>query len=78
MTLEQALLELQDPDPRVHLRAIRTLRVIGGPQAVAALIGALDRPSADIRCRAARALGEMKAREAVPALTEWSKTEGPG
>jgi hypothetical protein len=48
MTLDQALAELQNPDPRVHLCAIRWLRVIGGPQAVAALVAALDHPSADV------------------------------
>jgi HEAT repeat protein len=68
MTLDEALTELQSPDPRGHLRAIRWLRVLGGPRAVAALIGALQHPSADVQAQAARALGAMKALEAVPAL----------
>jgi HEAT repeat protein len=78
MTLDQALAELQNPDPRVHLRAIRWLRVIDGPQAVAALIDALDHPSADVHSRAAEALGDMRAREAVPALIERFQRDLPG
>src|SRR5437763_87632 len=77
MTLEEALSELQSPEPRVHLRAIRWLRVLGGPRAVAALIGALEHPSADVQVQAARALGAMKAGEAVPTLIAQSQKEMP-
>jgi HEAT repeat protein len=68
MTLEVALANLQNPDPGVHLKAIRWLGVLGGPRAVAALIAALDHASADVRTGAGRALGSLGAREAVPAL----------
>jgi HEAT repeat protein len=68
MTLEQALAELRSPDPQVRARAVRWLRVLGGPQAVAALIAALDDPSEEVFPQAALALGEMQVREAVPIL----------
>jgi hypothetical protein len=38
MTLEQTLLELQNSEPEVRERACRWRRMIGGPEAVAALI----------------------------------------
>src|SRR5205823_5644748 len=72
MTLEQALAELQNPDAQARVRAVRWLRVLGGPQAVAALIGALEDPDPDgaVPVRAEMALGEMKAGEAIPTLIE--------
>ena len=70
MTLEQALAELRDPDPQARVRAVRWLRVLGGPEAVAALIGALDDPFEDVFASAGLALGEMQVREAVPILIE--------
>jgi HEAT repeat protein len=70
MALERALSELQDPEPEVRVLAIRRLRIIGGPQAVAAIMGALDDPDDKVWGRAALALRELEAREVVPALIE--------
>jgi HEAT repeat protein len=77
MTLEIALANLQNPDPRVHLKSIRWLGVLGGPRAVEALVAALEHSSADVRTGAARALGSMEAREAVPALVRHFRQPQP-
>ena len=68
--MEQTLAELQNPDPDARVRSIRRLRLIGGPQAVAAITGMLDDPDERVRGRAAIALSEMEAREVVPLLIE--------
>jgi HEAT repeat protein len=70
MTLDEALLELQNPDSKARVYAIRWLRVHGGPRAVAALIGALDDPEYDVHLMALVSLEEMRAGEAVPVLIE--------
>jgi HEAT repeat protein len=72
MTLEQALAELQNPDAQARVCAVRWLRVLGGPRAVDALIGALDDPdgNAEVPDYALMQLCQMKAREAVPTLIE--------
>jgi hypothetical protein len=71
MTLEQALAELQNPDPQVRVHAVRWLRVLGGPEAVAGPIGGLDDPDSEgfVPIRVEVALGQMSAREAVPTRT---------
>ena len=72
MTLEQALAKLQDPDVQARVYAIRWLRVLGGPLAVDALIGALDDsdPNGGVPFSAMTALGQIKAQAAVPILME--------
>src|SRR5712692_4875930 len=72
--IDQALAQLRDPEPEVRVRAIRRLRVIGGPQAVAAIMGALDDLDEVVRARAGIALGQMEAREVVPDLIERLKS----
>jgi len=59
------------------VRAVRWLRVLGGPQAVAGLIGALDDGSPDIQAEAVRALGAMQAREAAPVLIGRFQSDRP-
>jgi HEAT repeat protein len=70
MSIEQILAELRSPEPAARLRAIRRLRVIGGPQAVAAILGALDDPAVPVRSGEAVALRHMKALETIPTLAE--------
>jgi HEAT repeat protein len=72
--IDQALAQLGHPEPEARVRAVRWLRVIGGPQAVAAIQGALDDPEEEVRARAAIALGQMEAREVVPSLIEQLKS----
>jgi HEAT repeat protein len=74
MTLDEALSELQNPDPKARVHAIRWLRVCGGPKAVDALIGALDDPDDDVHLMALVSLEEMRAGEAVPVLIERLKS----
>lgn len=60
---------LSDEETTARLTAVRdVLGRIGGPRAVKALIGALGDESAIIQGVAAEKLGELKAREAAPAL----------
>jgi HEAT repeat protein len=72
--IDQALAQLGQREPEARVRAVRRLRVIGGPQAVAAIQGALDDPEEEVRARAAIALGQMEAREVVPSLIEQLKS----
>lgn len=63
--------ELANPDNRIRYDAVLVLEERGGPEAVQLLIGALhDREWVSIRWRAARALGKLRATEAVGALIE--------
>lgn len=76
--IEQALAELQSSDARVRWRAVRRLRLIGGPQAVAAVIGALDDPSVHVRTMAGIALQRLRPPEAVPILVKLLRSNAPG
>jgi HEAT repeat protein len=76
--IEQALAELQSPDEKVRGRAVRRLRVIGGPQAVAAIIGALNDPSGHVRAMAGVALQRLRPPEAVPILIERLRSDASG
>ncbi|MDD1712693.1 MAG: HEAT repeat domain-containing protein [Methanoregulaceae archaeon] len=61
--------ELVNPDNRIRYDAVLILEERGGPESVQLLIGALrDQEYVSIRWRAARALGKLRAQEAVEAL----------
>jgi len=63
--------ELVNPDNRIRYDAVLILEERGGPDAVQLLVGALRDPEyVSIRWRAARALGKLRAREAVGALVD--------
>jgi HEAT repeat protein len=63
--------ELVNPDNRIRYDAVLILEERGGPEAVQLLIGALrDQEYVSIRWRAARALGKLRAQEAVGALVD--------
>ena len=70
MSVETHRAELVDqslPMPR-RFRALFTLRSIGGDDAIAALLGSLEDPSALFRHEVAFALGQMQAPGAVETL----------
>lgn len=63
--------ELVNPDNRIRYDAVLILEERGGPEAVQLLIGALrDQEYVSIRWRAARALGKLRAHEAVGVLID--------
>jgi HEAT repeat protein len=66
--LDTAAAEFRSADSRVRTRATHRLRSLRRPEAIAALIGALDDPAIDVRSAAALALGVLEAPEALPAL----------
>ncbi|RRR72061.1 MAG: HEAT repeat domain-containing protein [Candidatus Viridilinea halotolerans] len=68
--LNQLLVGLTDPDPRVAARAARAIGKIADPRAYHPLITALHHPSPDVRYEVCRALLDLRVREAVPALRE--------
>jgi HEAT repeat protein len=70
LTLDRAMRGLRDPDPLIRDRAIGRLRRLEGPEAVVALVSALDDPVVKVRSSAALALGAASALEALPALVE--------
>lgn len=70
--------ELANPDNRIRYDAVLVLEERGGPEAVHLLIQALhDREWVSIRWRAARALGKLRATEAVGALVDALGDESP-
>ncbi len=76
---EAALTDLQDPDPRVRVRAADALAVVEGEvaeRACAALRDRLADDDPDVRYTVALALGELRDADAVDALIE--ATEGDG
>jgi HEAT repeat protein len=68
--LEDALAELRESDPRKRWRAVRRLGGLGGAEAIAALVSALEDTAADVRSQAAFSLSQRKSPEAVTALIQ--------
>ncbi|GIW72731.1 MAG: hypothetical protein KatS3mg102_2273 [Planctomycetota bacterium] len=58
----------RDPSPRVRLEAVRALRASAHPEALAALLGALEDEDAAVRAMAALVLGRRQSRAAVAPL----------
>lgn len=70
--------ELVNPDDTIRYDAVLILEERGGPEAVQLLIRALRDPEyVSIRWRAARALGKLRAHEAVGALIDALGDESP-
>jgi len=67
-TLGAALADLRDPSPEVRWRATTDVRRHGGPEAVEALITAMDDPATQVRAGAALSLGILEAPEALDPL----------
>ncbi len=61
---------LRDPDPRLRAAAIRSVAVLGRPDAAAAIVAALADPRAEVRIAAAGALGRLGESRAVAPLIE--------
>ena len=59
---------LSSSNPSVRQRAVDALKQIGGPPAIAALMTMLNNPGLEVRRQAIAALGEMKAKSAIPRL----------
>lgn len=62
--------------PAAKPAVLRTLRVAGGPDALAAVRGAVSDPDANVHASAIRVLGEWKTADAIPVLLELAKSSG--
>lgn len=60
---------LGDPNPKIRQVSVRSLAVLGGPDAVTTLLPALSDPSADVRRMAAMVIGRLKDPAAIQPLT---------
>ena len=74
-TVEALQPVLESPSVRDRNEAVLTLGQIGGEAAVNALIGALDDEAADVRWRAAMALGRAGNAEIVPRLEALAESD---
>lgn len=81
--LPRALEDLQSADPEKRQQATRALRQLGGPEAVAALIQAMEDPVPWVRSSAALAVGMLGPPEALEPLLVvralmGADSDGPG
>lgn len=70
MDIQEAREALHSEDETTRHTAVRWLFVLGGPEAIQVLLGALDDPVEEVRVGAMRVLQGLKAVEAVPVLCE--------
>jgi hypothetical protein len=66
---------LDHGDPRVRRAAARALGKIGGPEAEAHLVGAIEDRDEETQAEVLMCLGAMKAQSAVPALAELTRVK---
>ncbi len=76
--LDQALAELRRDDPEHRKTAVRKLRLLGGPEAVQALLGALEDLDELVQRHAVFALQAMKAPEALALFLDKAKSAPTG
>jgi HEAT repeat protein len=73
---QQLAAALPKAEPEAKQAVLRKLRVVGGPEALKAVCGALSDASAEVRAAALKAVGEWKTTEAVPVLQGLVKSSG--